>query len=285
MNLTIKMRLLVVTLVILLAGTFVNAQTISVHYLASEPVLDGSGEDWANIKESIIPLRSVIPNKKADVAQVSIKSGVFKEAVYFFIQWEDTTEDNIAHKPYVWSDKENKYVTGPQKEDRLAIQFEMDGQYDANWFSGKTFKADMWHWKAYRSNPIGLVHDKMTVISEKEGKKAFKAKAMNGKTIYIMRPGDQGDKLYTSKKYDIKEKEMMPKYIHNPKASGSVTDVKAKGVWKDGIWSLELKRALNTGHGDDVVFKPGVAVKGGIAAFDHTSGANHDASGTLLFQF
>ena len=77
----------------------------------------------------------------------------------------------------------------------------------------------------------------------------------------------------------------MPKYIVNAGAKGSIADIKAKGVWKNGMWTLELKRKMNTGHGDDIAFKKGQAIKGGIAVFDRTGDDDHAISETLTFQF
>ncbi len=167
----------------------------------------------------------------------------------------------------------------------MAVQFAMEGDYTTDWFSGNSFKADMWHWKAHRTNPNGLAHDKMTIVSTTPAKKAYKAKAKNGKTIYIRRPSDKGSKLYKSTRYAKKEKNVMPKYIIAKNATGSVADIKAKGVWNNGVWTLLLNRKLNTGNPDDVVFVKGLAVAGGIAVFDHAGDDQHDFSDTLVFQF
>jgi hypothetical protein len=64
-----------------------------------------------------------------------------------------------------------------------------------------------------------------------------------------------------------------------------VADVKAKGVWRDGMWTLELRRALDTGNADDVVFTRGQAVAAGIAVFDRTGHDDHNMSEVLSFQF
>jgi len=66
---------------------------------------------------------------------------------------------------------------------------------------------------------------------------------------------------------------------------GSITDVKAKGVWKNGMWLLEIKRKMDTGHPDDVVFVKGKAVKAGIGIFNHSETDDHTISETLIFQF
>ena len=256
------------------------AETIHVGVLASAPQLDGSAADWQGQIAQTVSL-----SQGGSKLAVTVKAGRHGQNVYFLFQWPDSTADNSYHKPFVWNATKKKYEVGPQREDRFALQFAMEGDYDANWLSGKTFKADMWHWKATRSNPIGIAHDKTTTISTVKTKKTFKIKAENGQMIYITRSSDQGDKLYTTKRYRRYEKDTMPKYIMNAKATGSITDVKASGVWKNGKWTLELQRALNTGHADDVVLPTNGDVAGALALFDHSGDAHHFTSGTLTFTF
>ena len=146
--------------------------------------------------------------------------------------------------------------------------------------------SDIWHWKAYRSNESGLAHDKSHIVSTTKIAKSKKHIGLNGKEIYISRSSDKGDKLYSSKRYTEKIKDVMPKYIVNPGAKGSGADVKAKGVWKDETWTLELVRKLDTGdHKSDVVFKAGGSVKGAIAIFDGVGDWHHSISDTLEYQF
>ncbi len=260
------------------------AQTIVVHSLASAPTLDGSDSDWSGLPSSTISMRKNKPDGKSDVHSVSLKAGVFGDDFYLFVQWSDATED-LIHKPFVWNAKENRYVRGPQREDRFSIQFAMDGDYTTDWFSGNEFKADMWHWKSSRTNPVGLAHDKMTIISAKPLKRSYKTKAKNGKIVYLHRPSDQGDKIYYSKRYSQKENEVMPKYFFTPNPQGSIVDVKAKGVWKNGMWYLEIERKLNTGNTDDVVFVKGKRIKAGIGIFNCSEADDHNISETLIFKF
>lgn len=268
----------------MLLGRPLIAQTIDVKKLASSPTLDGSGHDWSGVESVTIPLHKNGAGVTVGISSVSVKAGTFGSDVYLFIQWDDATMDD-QHKPFIWDAAKNKYVSGNQKEDRFAMQFEMEGDYTTNWMSGKSSTTDMWHWKAARTNPLGLMHDKMAIIGTEPVKKAFKATSENGTTIYIQRPSDKGDKLYTTKRYSTKEKDIMPKYILTDNPQGSVADVKCKGVWKEGKWNLEVKRELNTGNFDDIVFMEGETVKGGIAVFDHSGDDDHVISETLNFQF
>ena len=255
------------------------AVDIAVNKLSFTPKLDGNGAEWKSVKATKVRVSG-----KLAVKSVSVKVGVRGAKVYFLAMWADKTMDD-QHKPFVWNSAEGKYKAGPQREDRLALQFAMSDSYSSSWDSGKPFRADMWHWKAGRSNPIGIAHDKMTIITTSPQKKAFKLKAKNGTYVYIRRPSDSGSKIYSSKRYRAKKQDTMPKYILNPKATGSITDVKAKGVWKNGMWTLELMRKLNTSNPDDAVFVVGKSIKGALAVFDHSGDNNHNRSGTIQYKF
>ncbi len=277
-------RTLIITGLIMLQGSPLAAETITVMQLASAPTLDGSDADWKGSIPTVIQLEKSSEKVTVEPRPVSIKAGLFGDEVYLFIQWEDATLDD-QHKPFIWNTTQKKYEAGKQKEDRLALQFEMKGDYTVNWMSGKSFEADMWHWKAARSNPLGLMQDKMTIIGKDPVKKAYTATDENGAAIYIQRPSDQGDKFYTTKRYSSKEKDVMPKYILASKPQGSVADVHCTGVWQDGKWNLEIRRKLDTSHSDDVVFTAGKKIKAGIAIFDHSGDDNHLISDTFTFQF
>lgn len=262
----------------------VKAEPIQVAELDSAPTLDGSLLDWAGVEPVAVGLSNSKPDGSSDVSSISLRVGVQGDDVYFALQWTDDSED-IEHAPFEWDESSGRYKKGPQREDRLALQFEMDGDYSADWASGNAFTADIWHWKAARTNPIGLAHDKMTVVTRQETKKAFKLEASDGSTVYISRPSDEGSKLYTSLRYGKKFEDRMPKYELAQAPSGSIADVQAKGVWADGTWTLELKRKLDTGHADDVVFVRGQAVDAAIAVFNHTGDDDHNISGTLSLAF
>ena len=268
----------------LLTGPSAFAQTIIVATLSAEPILDGSDADWDRVPSVTIPLRKNREGGETDVDAVSLRAGIYGEYFFLFATWQDASED-LIHKPFVWNDKEARYIRGPQREDRFSIQFEMAGDYTTEWFSGNEFQADMWHWKSSRTNPVGLVHDKMTIISTAPLKRAYKTVAKNGKIIYLYRPSDAGDDIYFGKRYSQKEKDIMPKYLFSDHPKGSITDVKANGVWKNGMWLLEIKRKMDTGHPDDLVFVKGKAVKAGIGIFNHSETDDHTISETLIFQF
>jgi hypothetical protein len=261
-----------------------NAQTIQVHPLVHAPVLDGKGGDWKAIQATVIPLRPIAETTVVEAKEVQFKAGRFGDTVYFYARWRDSEEDRV-HKPYVWDKEKERYVRGQKKEDRFAMQFAMDGEYTTDWYAAEYFKADMWHWKAHRSDLVGVAHDKMTVIDRRPLMRAAQLRDPQGGIAYVLRPGDSGVQPYSTMRHRRYKKDEMPKYRLNHNVSGSVADVKAKGRWSDGYWVLELSRKLDTGHEDDAVFKLGESLKGGIGIFDRSAVLDHVVSETLTFQF
>jgi hypothetical protein len=76
-------------------------------------------------------------------------------------------------------------------------------------------------------------------------------------------------------------KAVVPERIVKP-PTGSRGDVQAAGLWKDGVWYVELKRALNTGNADDVQFAMNQNVTFGIALMDNGGGEMHWTQGSVL---
>ncbi|MBA3567940.1 MAG: hypothetical protein H0W28_01150 [Pyrinomonadaceae bacterium] len=61
----------------------------------------------------------------------------------------------------------------------------------------------------------------------------------------------------------------MPQYVAgNP--VGSAADVRAKGAWANGRWTLEFERRLDTRNPDDTAFDTKRVYKMALAAFDRT---------------
>ena len=71
----------------------------------------------------------------------------------------------------------------------------------------------------------------------------------------------------------------VPQYLPGV-PSGSAADVRATGTWKDGWWTLEVERRLDTGHPDDTRFEKGRRYRMAVAAHDRT-GEMDKASGAI----
>jgi hypothetical protein len=260
------------------------AQTIIVSTLTQAPQIDGQDSDWDKVPAQNIMLAPFMQNSGLQSRELIIKAGQFQGQVFFYLQWPDNTE-NITHKTYVWNEEKHRYKKGTDLEDRLAMQFEISGEYSTDWPNAHDFVADTWHWKAARSNPLGLAHDKIATLSSKKLLRAASIPSPDGNNRYVFRESDEGTPLYKTLRYVEKEQDLMPKYELFPDPRGSIADVKAKGIWHNGSWHLELSRQLDTGHSDDARFLSNQTVRGGIAVFDASPDENHIISETLVFQF
>ena len=252
--------------------------------LSSAPKLDGSGDDWQNfpaVQVSVKPTAGEDAKNYTGSIKVDVRSGTFGDHMYFFIEWPDDTED-ATHKTLHWSEEEDGYVTGKDREDRFILKFDMGGDFRTCMQAGTEYKADIWHWKAFRSQSAGLAHDKMHIFSFNQIPKAKKHPTVNGKEIWIARPSDKGDKIYKSQRPIDNIGDAVPKYIVNKNANGSVVDIKAAAKWANGKWSLELTRKLDTEHNDDVKFAKGQSYAAALAVFNHTGDNHHSIAPFVL---
>ena len=156
-------------------------------------------------------------------------------------------------------------------------------------------KLDLWHWKAQRTNPLGYADDQWAqhVMKEKGHEKtARKSDKRSGgsykgnfdkkkKQPKFVGAGMGGPVLIKSMakayKGGASEGTVAPREVL-ARPVGSRGDIDAKGVWKKGKWTLELRRKLNTGNKDDAAFAPGKPVAFGIAVFDNGGGVRHSYS-------
>jgi hypothetical protein len=253
-------------------------QVLPAPNIAEAIVVDGNIDDWSAVRGVTVPLAG-----QGGVNAVEMKAAVRDGRIYVLAVWADSTE-NILHKPFKWDETSSAYKKDAAKEDRFAISLKMSGDISMNKIGGSEFEADVWHWKASRSNPAGIVHDKMWKISKKPFDKAKEWPTPDGKVVYLARPSDAGDRLYKPLKYNEKQGEVMPRYEVNLTPSGSIADVEAKGVWRDGRWHLEMSRKLDTGHDDDAVIPASGSVEIAIAAFNNVYSGKHSVSEVVVLQ-
>lgn len=167
----------------------------------------------------------------------------------------------------------------------MALAFELSGPFSADMLSPINAVWDIWTWKATRSDPVGYALDKTHRYSttKPEGKSKQYA-ARNGSPIWIQRPDDAGESTQQSlaapNEYST---DVVPAYaLRTP--SGSAADVRAKGRWENGYWTVELLRKLNTGHADDTAFDPARRYAMAVALQDRT-GDMDKASAVIQLEF
>jgi hypothetical protein len=144
---------------------------------------------------------------------------------------------------------------------------------------------DVWHWKAARTNPQGFAMDKLHryTRAQPEGK-AKQYDARDGKPLWIARPEDSGDSVETKQPAPATyTADTVPQFTPG-RPLGSTADVRAQGRWSEGRWTLELERALDTGHADDTRFDVARSYRMAASLFDHT-GDMDKATGVIDLVF
>mgnify|MGYP002640585990 CR=1 FL=1 len=283
------------------------SETLEVIKATTAPTIDGVDEGaWATapvlaVAVSQIPDKIVDVNKEKqtgkyaqnwtktkpnDTHEVKLKAMYSGDMIYFQAQWADSTMDD-QHKPFKWEgDKaDGEYVNGKEREDRLALQFPISGDFNSNMLAEASSVIDMWQWKAARTNAAGVIHDKhhLRSTSPLSGKFSTHYSA-GGKEVYLARKNDGGESPYKSNKIDpfVYQGDVIAQYIPYVPAAADAADVQAKGAWKDGIWTVEIARKLDTGnHETDTIFDPAKPTQMAIAVFDKAGDHFHAISNEI----
>jgi hypothetical protein len=236
-------------------GTAAADQEIISPLVKEAPVLDGSGDDaaWKSAKAY------TVRDMRLDV-DITLKSVHTGDKVFFYVSYPDPTEDRL-HKPWVWNKELEMYKLGPKREDTFQFRWSMeDRDVDLSSFSDDDFTADVWYWKANRTDAVGYADDKYHTLSSRKAKKSRLVVSKKGKERFLLRLADEGTSSYEKQIPTDYKGDIIPQY-KPVTPSGSRADVKAKGVWKDGAWTIEFARKLDTGHSDDVRFDPASGMK------------------------
>ncbi len=241
---------------------------------ASEaPAIDGKADKvWDSVKATKV---TASEGPQGDV-EISLKALYTDKDVFFLVQWPDKTMS--LGRMFELAGKEWKKAKGG--EDRLSLMWDMGmkefgakGCAAACHKQGKEVslrttaageRLDVWHWKAQRTNPVGYVDDQW-LGHEKKGESARDndAKTAGGYA-------DNWDKEAKRPKFGFKEGvkpgpvllkkdavelkdwgkfksgDQLPREVLE-KPTGSRGDIEAKGVWDKGRWTLEVRRARDTG--------------------------------------
>lgn len=245
----IMTALLVVCLTPVFSTAFAAQEVPSVK-VDKGPVVDGSDADaaWTGMKPVVIA-------DSASGKQILLRSVYTADEVFFLIQFPDSAQ-NFLHKPWIWNAAENKYEAGPHREDTFVFKWNMmEKDVNLSNFSDDSYRADVWYWKANRTNPAGFADDKTQVLADAPSKKSKETVSTTGKKRYLSRISDAGKppyKEYTPTAYEGALIDAFPASA----PEGSRADVHAKGIWNGGFQTVEFSRALKTGHDDDLQFDP-----------------------------
>ncbi len=240
--------------------------------VTAAPTVDGNGDEpvWRSaVPLQVVAKRVLAPNIGRST-RVSIWSVYTDTHIYFLASWEDATQD-ISHKTWVWNAEKKAYEEGLDREDMFALGFEHTGPFTADMLSPVESVWEIWHWKAFRTNPQGYAMDKThRHTRQKPEGRANPHKATGGAEVWIARPEDAGKTVEKKQPAPTSyQGDRVPQYVAgNP--GGSAADVRAKGAWDRGRWTLEFERRLDTRNPDDTAFDTKRVYKMALAAFDRT---------------
>jgi hypothetical protein len=250
-----------------------------------------------------------------------VKALYTEKEIFFLFQWPDKTLSQ--NRLYEFEGKEWKKVKGD--EDRFNLMWDIGNtmnDFPAKGCTaachkqdkkvtlktnGPTERMDIWHWKAQRSNPAGYVDDQWLGHElRKEGDEEI-ARGSDARTGGGY--SDNWDKEAKRPKYTFKEgvkpgpvllkkdaieikdagkfkaKDRLPREVLE-KPVGSRGDIEASGLWEKGRWTLEMKRARDTGDKvNDIQFtEAGRPYYFGISVHDDDGDEEHSHTGRTVLK-
>ena len=253
-------------------------------YTRKPPVIDGLLDDvWKHAKPVTVIVREAMGGDHPKL--VVLRALHTTDSVYIAAEWPDATKSDMRD-PYVWNPQTNKYDRPSKPDDQFAIEFPIKGDFAISMLTvTREFTADVWHWKAGRGNPIGWVDDKYHIISQKPLPEAKKHALHGGRSVYIVRLQDSGTPSFKLKPEPQSYQGDVVDSFEHQEPSGSVADVRGKGVHNGKSWFLEMSRKFNTGHPDDAVIDPSKDNICAIAVMDDELYEEHSVSTVIVLRF
>ncbi|MBF0609770.1 MAG: hypothetical protein G8345_08575 [Magnetococcales bacterium] len=264
--------------------------TVHINPLPSQPVVDGSLDEWGSDGWQSLETKSSLMDEEGEEDERSsqwqpglqLKTGAYKDHFYMAVKWRDDAANTI-YKP--WKKQGNKYSRSNRKDDMFAVRFELRGDFNSCMVSNRDYEVDMWLWSAGRSNLVGTADDMYHRYSTKLLDPAIEIPTRQG-VVYIQKILDEGEGGwgYSRAPAQMRE-ELVTSVVKQGTPSGSRAHVVAVGVWKDGYWHLELSRGLRNKDGNDVQFMAEKPLIGQLAVFNADYHMAKKVTHKLTFDF
>ncbi len=231
-------------------------------YADKAPNIDGVASEniWARAQ-------ALVTHDPRAATDLTIRAVYTDDRVYILARFPDPDE-NRTHKTQVWVPDQDRYRTGTDREDTFVIKWSMaPGSVDLRVDADRPYKADIWFWKAHRTDPSGYADDKMHIYSAIEGPNSRTVISKRGLRFFLNRPGDAGKSAYKTMVPAERNGDTMPFYAPR-QPEGSRADVRAKGIWRDGAWTIEFSRPLVTNNSDDIQFHIDQVYQFGVSRYE-----------------
>jgi hypothetical protein len=295
-------------------GTLIPATYTS----GEEIFLDGIDNEsaWATTPEVTVPLSF------GTVESAQLKALYTDEDVILRIRWADATEDRLHH-PWIWDEELGNYKIGPQVEDSLMLSFEAGCEWFPSFLVGYDFDFDAWRWLAGRTDPLGQALDLSgsmkdaqlsmnTRYTPRYDENEWNLRITDNQEGILHKPWEELDRQYMiwpvldtvfyHANLDGRRGQEFARPLaaatalpSSPapipqfeplKIEGGAADVRAKGHWEDGFWTVELRRKRLTEDGTsyDIQFKR--LTQFSVQVYDHVERLDQSSeSGRLFLQF
>lgn len=282
----------------------------------ADAALDANAAFWDDAPVLEIP--TVGSTDDADNGpKVMVQAAYDDQYIVMRVEWEDATESAMK-SAWTWDGESFEKSGG---EDRLMLAWPIttnpefaskgcglachneDDDQD-NWWMGaddEDTRYDAWHWKASRTNPLGYADDKWWGAQTEpeaygKGSRHGDAKDSGGYAdnhneegtgpLYMHGTDLSSPLLFAGDAVDIDTSQLspgdvVPGYVLEYPV-GSRGDIQVIGVWEDGKWTLVVRRLLNTGNDDDIVFVPPRSVPFGLSVVDDGGGLDHTVGEEVL---
>jgi hypothetical protein len=216
--------------------------------VSDPPAVDGIAEDSAWKNGPVLTTYD-----KAGDLQIKVKAVYTDSEIFLLVNFPDPDESR-THKSWIWDDERNFYTVGNDREDIFIVKWNMEPTtVDLSIYSDNAYTADIWFWKACRTDSRGYADDKIHKLGTIQDRYANEIVSRTGLKTYLLRQGDVGDSVYQINLISAYQGETLPRYVMQ-RPTDSRSDVRAKGVWQDGRWTVEFGRKLITGNRDDIQF-------------------------------
>jgi hypothetical protein len=295
------------------------------------PAVDGRiDRAWEGARAVALP---VAGGANTAYTEVTLRAVHTPAEIAFLAQWEDPTE-SLAYETWVKQpDGSWKQVTRGEPgdpiagyEDKFAVAWSIDNSvagFDrmgcaAACHAGeiKRFglkhtnrpgeKADVWHWKATRSNPVGQLDDQYVDHTRYDAQQTPNAgrktdpemgggyrpnRSTDGRTPAFMPAEPAASPFWV---LDAAKQPFRDVFRPGDRVGGIIiapftgdrADVRARGTHSGGRWTLEWTRKLDNGSPYDVQFRDLRArYPFGVAVFDDTSTRHSFLAGAAWLQF
>jgi hypothetical protein len=303
-----------VTILMMAALAFAQSNTLTA-VRGRDLSLDADAAYWADAPVLEVPTIAALEGEP-DGPTVTLQAVYDNDFLMIRAEWADATE-SVLKNAWTW---DGTLFTKSGDEDRVMFVWPIgnipdfaskgctaachnDGDDTASWWMGSDsddVRYDAWQWKAARTNPVGYVDDKWwgTQTDPEDVESSRHGDARDGGSYSNNRNEEQTGPLFMSQEGTLarfildgeqidldlsalQPGDVIPGYIlaYPP---GSRGDVEANGVWQDGRWVVVMRRALDTGNDDDIVFRVRRRAPFGMAIVDDGGGLSHTITEGVL---